>query len=89
MTGNVELGFLCLPKRIEEVGASIALWSEEDLASADEEAQEVVRRVREGIFWPKSDEPPPFSDAFRAICQDDLLVPLDLDEEEEDEEVLS
>jgi RecB family exonuclease len=88
-TGTVELGYLHLPKRTEEVGVSIATWSEEDLASADEKAREVVRQVREGNFWPKSDEPPPFSDAYRAICQDDLLVPIDLDEEEEDEEALS
>ena len=46
----VDLGYVLLPRNLEDVGASMANWTEEDLAVADETACQVVRLLREGVF---------------------------------------
>lgn len=51
-----------------------AAWSAEDLASADECARDVVRRVRDRVFWPPTEPPPPFSETFSPIVQDGRLI---------------
>jgi hypothetical protein len=65
---DVRLGYILLPKAIEETGACLAPWTPEELAQADHAAAEVVRHVRAEKFWPPS--PGPFSyDDFAVICQ--------------------
>ena len=65
---DVRLGYILLPKAIEETGACLAPWTPEELAQADYAAAEVVRQVRAEKFWPPS--PGPFSyDDFAVICQ--------------------
>ena len=68
ITTNVQLGYILLPKDLQQIGASIATWTQVDLAQADDVAADVVRRVRAEAFWPPSSEPPPF-DAFAVLCQ--------------------
>ena len=70
LEGPIQLGYIVLPKDVTRIGALIADWSEEDLESAGGVAEEVVRRVRRGVFWPPKTPPPPFSEEFAAICQD-------------------
>ena len=69
ITTDVQLGYILLPKDLQEIGASIATWTPADLAQADEVAAEVVRRVRAEVFWPPAAEPPSFDD-FAVLCQD-------------------
>jgi hypothetical protein len=73
--GNVQLGYLNLPKDMSAIGAEVAEWSPADLESADEVARWVVRQVRQEVFWPPVEEPPAFSEDFAAICQDGVLNP--------------
>jgi RecB family exonuclease len=68
----VRLGYILLPKALDEVGDSLADWSDEELQEADETAREVIRNIREGIYWPPQ-APPQYEDDFTAICQDRRL----------------
>ncbi len=71
ISGPVELGYIVLPKDTSRVGPILAAWTEADLREADRTAEDVVRKVRAGVFWPPAKTPPAFSEVFAAICQDD------------------
>jgi len=51
LEGEVELGYVNLPKTLSETGLRRAEWSEEQLAQAVELARDVVRRVRRGELF--------------------------------------
>ncbi len=70
MAGPVKLGYILLPKDTAKIGAAMAEWTDDDLASADATAAEVVRNVRAERFWPPASPPPAFSEDLAAICQD-------------------
>ncbi len=69
----VRLGYIVLPKKVADVGLVLGEWTEEDLASADLAASEVVRNVRSERFWPPIEPPPAFSEEFAAICMDGVF----------------
>ncbi len=73
ITGDVQLGFITLPKDTTQAGFKLAGWTETELAGADEVARDVVRQVRQQIFWPPTDPPPRFSEEFAGICQDGVF----------------
>lgn len=52
--GPIELGYICLSKSPQEAIFRVAPWTEEQLRSADEKADWVVRQIRRGIF-PRSE----------------------------------
>lgn len=59
VAGNFpELGYICLPMKASETGDRMAMWTPDELASADECARDVVRRVRNGEFFLPGDHPP-------------------------------
>jgi ATP-dependent helicase/nuclease subunit B len=68
--GDVQLGFILLPKDTGEVGECLAQWTQEDLLSADRAAEEVVRSVWAERFWPPTSPPPPGFEDLAAICQE-------------------
>jgi RecB family exonuclease len=68
ITTDVQLGYILLPKDLQQIGASVTAWTQADLAQADDVAADVVRHVRAETFWPPSAEPPPF-DTFAVLCQ--------------------
>lgn len=68
-----KLGYILLPKAISETAFVFAEWTPEELKSADELAQHIVRNIRREIFFPPTDPPPDFSDDFSPICQDTVL----------------
>lgn len=70
MAGPVKLGYILLPKDTAKIGAAMAEWTDDDLASADATAAAVVRNVRAERFWPPASPPPLFSEDLAAICQD-------------------
>jgi len=70
---RVQLGYINLPKDISAVGLQVAAWDTRLLQEADETAREIVRKVRNEIFWPPCENPPAFSEDLAAICQDRLL----------------
>jgi ATP-dependent helicase/nuclease subunit B len=71
----VQLGYVLLPKDIDKTGFQMALWTAEELASADAAARAVVRGIRAGQFWPPTDPPPSVFSEFAAICPDHILPP--------------
>ena len=81
LDGNLELGYINLPKKLDDVKDAIASWSEEELASADDQARQVIRDVRANRFWPPSDDPGLMSE-FAEICLETILGS---DESTEDE----
>jgi hypothetical protein len=70
--GEMQLGYIRIPKAAEEIGEALADWSEADLASADETMREVVRRIRRRQFW-EPGPAPAYDDDFTALCQDRRL----------------
>lgn len=70
LQGPFQLGYIVLPKDVRNVHFEMANWSEDDLLGADEVARDVIRKLRREEFWPPTDPPPVFSEAFAAICQD-------------------
>jgi len=72
--GQVQLGYVVLPKDTSRVGHLLAEWTEAELREADEAAAHVIREVRAGVFWPPASPPPAGFEDFAAICHDDQLV---------------
>ena len=68
ITGDMELGYIVLPKKAENAGLKLAAWEPAHLESAIEAAREVVRDIRAGEFAINEEHHSPF-DEFARICQ--------------------
>ena len=73
VTGEALIGYVLLPRDAAGAGFALAEWSTADLESADETARQVVRAVREEIFWPPADPPPDYSEDLAWICHDGVF----------------
>jgi ATP-dependent helicase/nuclease subunit B len=51
-TTKIQLGYVVLPKKLTEVCAQMAAWSDQELREADEVAYGVIRDLRGQKFWP-------------------------------------
>lgn len=71
--GDVELGYITLPKDLAEVGFRTAGWNESDLDEADEVIRHVVRQIRAQQFFPPVTLKPNQADGYSRICQDTVL----------------
>ncbi|MGB0766394.1 MAG: PD-(D/E)XK nuclease family protein [Phycisphaeraceae bacterium] len=69
VSGRVELGYINLPKKRSQTRYVEADWDAQALDSAREKRDWVIRRVREGVFWPPK-EPPGFDDGLAGVCGD-------------------
>ena len=76
--GDVQLGYILLPRDTKKVQFVEADWTPEELHVADEAARDVIRKIRAGIFWEPTDPPPPFSNALASICRDGVLEQLEV-----------
>ncbi len=63
------LGYINLPKDLAGVGHSLAEWSPNDLADADEQAKQVALRIARREFWPPTSPAPSLFREFDDICQ--------------------
>ncbi len=88
LAGPMRLGYVVLPDDADQVGESMAEWTDEDLVVADETAQDVVRKIRGEVFWPPTVPTPQFFDEYASICQDHSMAAVlaDEDTDESDEE---
>ncbi len=66
----IELGYLVLPLDLKSAGLLLADWNNDALLSADAKAQEIIRAIREELFWPPKKPAPDFFDDVAVICQD-------------------
>ncbi|MEE2826217.1 MAG: PD-(D/E)XK nuclease family protein [Planctomycetota bacterium] len=64
------LGYIKLPKSVKETKFETADWDADQLADADRQAEQVIRSLQQGVFWPPVTPPPRYSEAWAAICQD-------------------
>lgn len=71
--GKLQLGYVQLPKSVDGVKFEIAEWSTADLDAAYERACDVIRAIRQGVFWPPNYPPPDFSEAFAGLCLDNVF----------------
>ncbi|MCX6362284.1 MAG: PD-(D/E)XK nuclease family protein [Armatimonadetes bacterium] len=65
----IGVGYVALPDDPDATAFTMAPWVDADYASAMECADDVVRRIRRGEFWPPS-EPPSFDDGLQRLCWD-------------------
>ena len=72
--GQVDLGYIVLPKDTSRVGHLLAEWTDAELREADAVAADVVRKVRAEVFWPPTSPPPAGFEEFAAICHDDQFA---------------
>ena len=73
--GQASVGFVGISKKPQAELLSLAKWSETDLESALETARDVVRKIRDAIFWPPA-EPPQYEDGLELVAGDRLATHL-------------
>jgi hypothetical protein len=66
---SAQLGYINLPKKVSDTFFMQSQWDADDLASAKEQRDFVIRQVRAGVFWPPK-QPPVFEDGLGGICGD-------------------
>ena len=76
--GPIAMGYINLPKKIEDIGYHPADWSRADLDTARAARDTVIRGVRENIFWPPTLTPPRYDDGLGRICGDTTPNPAPL-----------
>jgi ATP-dependent helicase/nuclease subunit B len=87
IVGNIELAYIVLPKKADDVAVRIADWRPEHLEAAVNTARTIVRDIRAGRFVMKPEFARPL-DPFARICQtfafgDEGEIMADPDSEEE------
>ncbi|GAB4186186.1 MAG: PD-(D/E)XK nuclease family protein [Phycisphaeraceae bacterium] len=66
------LGYFNLPKKLSEVAPVLAGWDDGDLAQAFEVRDDVIRNIRNYVFWPPK-EPPQYPDGYERVCADHVM----------------
>ncbi len=75
---NVILGYVLLPKKLDDIGFEAVEWERPVLLEADEKAREIIRKLRQAEFWPPTPKPPMYSGDLAAICQDNVFEQFDV-----------
>ncbi len=70
--GTVKLGYINLPKSAAETAFVWADFKDEELAQADEKAREIIRSIRNNVYWPPNYQNIPEWDPYGSICQTNL-----------------
>ena len=70
--GDVQLGFMTLPTKLDDTGFLPAEWSDAELVEADTVIDQVAESIVRGKFDRIASKPPAFSDDWARICQDHL-----------------
>ena len=86
IAGQLQLGYVLLPKDPSKAKFELAAWTPEQLEDADRVAAEIVRNIRRGVFGPPTVPAPAFFEDFAAICQDDQFGAAVLPTDESDDE---
>ena len=73
VTGQIDLGYIVLPKDTEGVFERAAKWTDSDLDDAHQVALGVAEKVLNAEFWPPRDPPPDYFEEYSAICQDTVF----------------
>lgn len=73
------MGYVCLPTKPNETGLTASAWTSSQLASAEECARDVVRRVRRGEFFELGSNPPD-AGVFGWLCGTGFIASTDDDD---------
>ncbi|MEC9094844.1 MAG: PD-(D/E)XK nuclease family protein, partial [Planctomycetota bacterium] len=74
--GNVQLGYILVPKAMKETGESIARWSEDEIEEAISVARRCAQKIVDLEFWEPVHPAPLYAgQEFAAICQDNVFEP--------------
>ncbi len=66
------LGYFNLPKKLSEVAPVLAGWGDGDLAQAFAVRDNVIRNIRNCVFWPPGDAQR-YPDGFERVCADHVM----------------
>ncbi len=67
---SIKVGYILLDGAEDRPPLAIADWTDADYASALDRAEEIIRGVRAGVFWPPSMVVPTWDDDLSSICMD-------------------
>ncbi|WP_145074035.1 PD-(D/E)XK nuclease family protein [Poriferisphaera corsica] len=71
---GLSVGYMNLPRKLEETGFKAAVWDEQMLASARDVRDEVIRKVRGQVFWPPAErQGVRYEDGFERLCGDKVF----------------
>lgn len=73
--GRVDLGYILVPKSVENVGEAIADWSNAEIEQAIDLARTCSRDIVDGKFWEPTYPAPTVGSEFAVICQDNVFEP--------------
>ncbi len=73
VTGDVQLGYISIPRDNDRLECLLADWSEEELREAEAVARSTASRILNREFWQVLDRPPISPSEFGPICQDGVL----------------
>jgi hypothetical protein len=82
LDSTVQLGYFNVPKKAEKTEVVLANWDDATLASADDEARNVIHKIQAAVYWPPAEPPPKYSEDLAAICLDTVFSRPALDEDE-------
>ncbi|MDR1922822.1 MAG: PD-(D/E)XK nuclease family protein [Planctomycetaceae bacterium] len=69
---GVAVGYINLPKDTDAIKEELADWDNSKIATAIEQAQNIIRNIQANKF-PLTDPPPPYSETYAPICLDGIL----------------
>lgn len=69
---SAELGYIHLPKKPGETGYAQAEWDADELASAREVRDGVIKQLREQVFWPPVKDHRSAFDGLAGVCGDEV-----------------
>lgn len=67
--GEIQLGYIVLPRDVNAVSEQLAKWSQEELIHADDTAREIARKILDEQFWEELEAPAGTMSEFDTICQ--------------------
>ncbi|MCA9150521.1 MAG: PD-(D/E)XK nuclease family protein, partial [Planctomycetales bacterium] len=70
---STQLGFINVPRAAKNCRFRLADWTAAELATAEQAAEQVVRAIRAGIFWPPAEPSPLFAESLDRICHEGVF----------------
>ncbi len=73
VTGDVQLGYISIPRDNDRMECLLAEWSPDDLHEAESVVRQTAAHILDRRFWVELDRPTPSQPEFGPICQDGVL----------------
>ena len=73
VTGDVQLGYISIPRDNDRLECLLADWTEGELAAAEEVARQTASQILDREFWRELERPTISQPELAPICQDGVL----------------